>query len=180
LSSRQNLLKQFFPEGAQENSAHPLSMSKCQQTDALNVGLYTTGMRMYRKCTGTRLRKVFTCYHDRKLDHWNMGTFALLQLNFEDHCEMETTTKSPVQLRRDGSTDRDWRLFRQRSQRYQSLQDIPLGLLHLRYIHTRWARNLSLGTERKMRWRKEGSRPGRGHFNNGQLCGKHGNWHSNN
>jgi hypothetical protein len=45
--------------------------------------------------------------------------------------------------------------FRQRSQRYQSLQDIPSGLLHLRYIHARWARNHSMGTEGKTRWRKE-------------------------
>jgi hypothetical protein len=115
--------------------AIPNGTSSVQQhhwkTDALNVGLYTTGMQLYRKFTGTRLRKVFKCYHDRKLDHWNMGTFALLQLNFEYHCEMETTTKSPERRRRDGITDRVWRLFRQRSQRYQSLQDIPLGFLHL-------------------------------------------------
>jgi hypothetical protein len=112
-------------------------------------------MRLHRKCTGTRLRKVFKCYHDRKLDHWNMRTFALVQLNFEDHCQMETTTNSPERRRRDGSTDRDWRFFRQRSQRYQSLQDIPSCLLHLRYTHTRRARNHSMGTEGNMRWRKE-------------------------
>jgi hypothetical protein len=27
------------------------------------------------------------------MDHCNMGTFALVQLNFEDHCEMETANK---------------------------------------------------------------------------------------
>jgi hypothetical protein len=112
-------------------------------------------MRLYMKCTGTRLRKVFTGSHDRKLDYWNMGTSALVQLNFEDNCEIATATKSPERRCRDGSTDQEWRVFRQRSQRYQSLQNIPSGLLYLRCIHSRWARNYRLGTEGKALWRKE-------------------------
>jgi hypothetical protein len=48
------------------------------EDDALNAGLYTIGMWMYGKCTGARLRKVFTGSHDRKLDYWNMGTSALV------------------------------------------------------------------------------------------------------
>jgi hypothetical protein len=66
--------------------------------------------------------------------HWNMGTFALVQLNFEYHCEMETATKSPERRCRDGSTDQDWRFLGLRSQIYQSLQDITSGFLHLQYI----------------------------------------------
>jgi hypothetical protein len=69
--------------------------------------LYTIGMRMYRKCIGARLRKVLTGSHDGKLDNWNMGTSTLVQLNFEDNCEMEAAPKSPERRRRDGSTDRD-------------------------------------------------------------------------
>jgi hypothetical protein len=53
------------------------------KADALNSGLYTIGVRLYMKCLGTRLRKVFPGSHDGKLDHWNMGTSALVQLNFE-------------------------------------------------------------------------------------------------
>jgi hypothetical protein len=106
-------------------------------------------------CTGTRLRKVFKCYHDRKLDHCNVGTFALVQLKFEDHCEMETAKKPPERRHRDGSTDRDWRLFGQRSQRYQPLQDIPSDLLHLLYIHTQCTSNHILGMEGKTIWRKD-------------------------
>jgi hypothetical protein len=36
-----------------------------------------------------------------------MGTSALVQLNFEDNCEMATATRSPERHRRDVSTDRD-------------------------------------------------------------------------
>jgi hypothetical protein len=64
-------------------------------------------MRMYRKCTGTRPRKIFTGSHDIELEHWNMGTFALMQLNFEDHCEIETVTKLPELRYRYGSIDQD-------------------------------------------------------------------------
>jgi hypothetical protein len=84
---------------------------------------------MYRKCTVTRLRKVFNCYHDRKLYHWNMGTFALVQLNFEDHCKMETANKTPEQHRRDGITDREWLFFT------KDLKDINRCRIYLRVFY---------------------------------------------
>jgi hypothetical protein len=76
------------------------------KADVLNAGLYTIGMWLYGKCTGTRLWKVFTGSHDRQLDYWNMGTSALVQINSEDNCEMKTATKSQERRRRDGSIDR--------------------------------------------------------------------------
>jgi hypothetical protein len=49
-----------------------------RQANELNARLYTTRMRLYGKCTGTRLRKVFTGFHDGKLGYRNLGTLALL------------------------------------------------------------------------------------------------------
>jgi hypothetical protein len=77
------------PSGSSPMQHHPW------QDDALNAGLYTTGMRLFWKYTGTRIRKVLMCSRDRKLDHWNMGTFSLVQISFEVLCKMETVTKLP-------------------------------------------------------------------------------------
>jgi hypothetical protein len=57
--------------------AIPNGSSTLQQhhwkADVLNYGLYTIGIRLYRKCIDARLRKVFSGSHDGKLDHWNIG-----------------------------------------------------------------------------------------------------------
>jgi hypothetical protein len=45
---------------------------------------------MLGKCSRGRLRKVFTGPDDVKLDYRNMGTPALVQINTEDNCGMET------------------------------------------------------------------------------------------
>jgi hypothetical protein len=37
-----------------------------------------------------------------------MGTFALVQLNFQDNFKMETVNKLPKRRRCDGSIDQDW------------------------------------------------------------------------
>jgi hypothetical protein len=78
-----------------------------KQANALNVGLHTIRMRLYRKYTGTRLLKVFTGFHEGKLGYRNLGTLALVQINSEDNCGMGTVTKPQERRCHDGSIDRD-------------------------------------------------------------------------
>jgi hypothetical protein len=59
------------------NGSSPLQQHH-RPANAINAGLYTIRMWMFGKCNGARLRKVFTGFHDGKLDYRNLGTLALV------------------------------------------------------------------------------------------------------
>jgi hypothetical protein len=64
---------------------------RCNSTTGKLMRLMLDYTQLECGCSRRRLRKLFTGPDDVKLDYRNMGTPALVQINTEDNCGMETS-----------------------------------------------------------------------------------------